>query len=31
MVFPYIVTGLILVGSVMLFRYFEKISKFNSK
>lgn len=29
--FPYIVAGVILVGSILLFRYFEKFSKFNSK
>ena len=31
MITSYIVLGLIIVGSVMLFRLFEKVSKFNSK
>ncbi len=31
MALSYVLTGVILVGCVFLFRYFEKISKFNSK
>jgi len=31
MFLSYILAGVLLVGSILLFRYFEKLSKFNSK
>ncbi len=31
MFLPYLILGIGIVASLLLFRYFEKISKFNSK
>lgn len=31
MFISYLLAGVLLVGTILLFRYFEKISKFNSK